>query len=244
MKMIASTKVTKAQRNMENARVFGSSAVSIFKHAETETSTGPKPLIVVISSDRGLCGGIHTSVSKNAKHYLAEKPEGSLAIIGLKARAQLQRENRASIAITFDQVAKNVPTWNEASLIASSILESGIKFDGIHIIYNKFKSVIQFDTSTLDLPTEETFAASPKISAYETEEPALKSFDEFTLANSIYWTLSEGYASEMAAKRTAMENATKNADEMIQKLTLTYNRSRQATITNELIDIIVGASAM
>jgi ATP synthase F1 gamma subunit len=73
------------------------------------------------------------------------------------------------------------------------------------------------------------------LDAYENDDHILKNLEEFTLANTLYWTISEGYASEMAAKRSAMENATKSAGEMIQKLTLTYNRSRQASITNELV---------
>ena len=73
------------------------------------------------------------------------------------------------------------------------------------------------------------------LSAYEVEEPVLKNLEEFALANNLHWSIAEGYASEMAARRTAMENATKNAGEMIQKLTLVYNRSRQASITNDLV---------
>ncbi len=82
------------------------------------------------------------------------------------------------------------------------------------------------------------------MAAYELEKEVLKNYAEFALANVLYWAIAEGYASEMSARRTAMENATKNAGDMIQKLTLTYNRQRQAVITNELCDIITGASAL
>ncbi|KAJ3040693.1 atp3 gamma subunit of the F1 sector of mitochondrial F1F0 ATP synthase [Rhizophlyctis rosea] len=243
MKMIASTKVTKAQKIMETARTYGDSSVALYKHAETAGESS-KPLVVVVSSDRGLCGGIHSSVSKAAKRYIANHPQSSIGVIGLKARNQMQRENRSQIVITFDQVAKNVPTWNEAALIAHELLNSGVEFDSIQLVYNQFKSVIAFEATTQALPSLQNFSESPKLSAYEVEGDTLKNFNEFSLANALYWALAEGYASEMAARRTAMENATKNAGEMIQKLTLTYNRSRQAAITNELIDIITGASAM
>ncbi|KAJ3054285.1 atp3 gamma subunit of the F1 sector of mitochondrial F1F0 ATP synthase [Rhizophlyctis rosea] len=243
MKMIASTKVTKAQKLMETARSYGDSSTALYKHAET-AGESTKPLVIVVSSDRGLCGGIHSSVSKAAKRYINNKPEASISVIGLKAKAQMQRDNRQQIVITFDQVAKNVPTWNEAALIAHEILSSGLEFDSIQVVYNQFKSVIAYEAQTVTVPSLQTFSESPKLSAYEVENPALQSYQEFSLANGLYWALAEGYASEMAARRTAMENATKNAGEMIQKLTLTYNRSRQAAITNELIDIITGASAM
>ncbi|KAI8816042.1 ATP synthase F1, gamma subunit [Fimicolochytrium jonesii] len=243
MKMIASTKVAKAQRTMEAARVYGSSATALYGHAETAAAEGTK-LVVVCSSDRGLCGGIHSSLSKTTKKYLAANPDSTLAIVGQKAKAQLQRENRKHIAITFDGVAKGLPSWNEAALVADEILKAGIQYETAVVVYNKFKSVIAFDTVTVPVYSLKALAESPKLAAYEVEEPVLKSFEEFALANTIYWGIAEGNASEQAAKRTAMENATKNAGEMIQKLTLTYNRSRQATITNELIDIITGAMAV
>ncbi|KAJ3278082.1 atp3 gamma subunit of the F1 sector of mitochondrial F1F0 ATP synthase [Borealophlyctis nickersoniae] len=243
MKMIASTKVTKAQRTMESARVYGDSAVGLFKHIEVSNES-KKPLVIVVSSDRGLCGGIHSSVSKAARRYLAQHPEAGLSIIGIKAKAQLQRDFRENLVISFDSVAKILPTWNEAALIAREILKSGEEFDSIQIVFNRFKSVIAFEPIVLPVPGATAVSESQKINSYEVEGPTLQGFQEFTLANALYWAIAEGYASELAARRTAMENATKNAGEMIQKLTLTYNRSRQATITNELIDIITGASAM
>ena len=88
--------------------------------------------------------------------------------------------------------------------------------------------------------TQQTTA---KLAAYEIEDPVLENFTEFLFGNALFSAITEGYASEMCAKRTAMEGATKNAGEMIQKLTLTYNRGRQASITNDLIDIITGAMA-
>ncbi|KAI9095500.1 ATP synthase F1, gamma subunit [Phlyctochytrium arcticum] len=248
MKMIASTKVTKAQRAMETARVYGGAATALYDHAGTTEAleSKNKPLVVVVSSDRGLCGGIHSSLSKSARKALAAQPEASVAILGQKAKAQLQRDNRKQIIITFDSVAKNLPTWTEAALIADEILKAGSEAQpfSTSIIYNKFKSVIAFDTVTVPVYSHQALVDSPKLAAYEAEGSVLKNFEEFSLANVLYWGIAEGNASEMAAKRTAMENATKNAGEMIQKLTLTYNRSRQATITNELIDIITGAMAV
>ncbi|TPX57883.1 hypothetical protein SpCBS45565_g08128 [Spizellomyces sp. 'palustris'] len=245
MKMIASTKVTKAQRVMETARVYGNSATALYQHTGTSPNEeNGKPLVVVVSSDRGLCGGIHSSLSKTTRKYLSAHPEAALAILGQKAKAQLQRDSRQQIVVTFDSVAKNLPTWNEAALIADEILKTGVEFETANIIYNKFKSVIAFDTVIVPVHSYKALLESPKLSAYEVEDPVLKSYEEFTLANTVFWGIAEGNASEMAAKRTAMENATKNAGEMIQKLTLTYNRSRQATITNELIDIITGAMAV
>ncbi|KAL2912294.1 atp3 gamma subunit of the F1 sector of mitochondrial F1F0 ATP synthase [Polyrhizophydium stewartii] len=243
MKMIASTKVTRAQRTMEQARVFGEAATAILKYVEVEPKKD-NVVVVTVSSDRGLCGGIHSSVSKATKRFLAANPSASSAILGQKAKSQVQREYRDNIFLSFDGVTKNAPTWFEAALIGDAILSAKPEYESASIIYNRFKSVIAFETESLSIPSVKSLASAPKLAAYEYDDDLLKNFEEFTIANTLYWAIAEGYASEMSAKRTAMENATKNAGEMIQKLTLTYNRSRQATITNELIDIITGASAM
>ncbi|KAJ3387617.1 atp3 gamma subunit of the F1 sector of mitochondrial F1F0 ATP synthase [Entophlyctis sp. JEL0112] len=239
MKMIASTKVTKAQRSMETARAYGLSAT--------------------ISSDRGLCGGIHSSIAKAVKRDAAQSPSSAIAVIGQKARTQIQRDFRQNIFVHFDQVTKVHPVWLEAALIADEVInaraaaapaasssEDAAKAGALDgkIYYNRFKSVIAYEATALPIHSVEALSASPKLAAYEVDDAVLKSFEEFAFANSLFWAIAEGYASEMAAKRTAMENATKNAGEMITKLTLTYNRSRQAAITNELIDIITGASSL
>ncbi|KAJ3413740.1 atp3 gamma subunit of the F1 sector of mitochondrial F1F0 ATP synthase [Chytridiales sp. JEL 0842] len=244
MKMIASTKVTKAQRNMEVARIYGNTANALFKHTETAEPENAQPLVIACSSDRGLCGGIHSNISKNVRRFLANSNESPIVIIGMKAKNQISRDYRDNIVMTFEQVAKNVPNWMESSLIADQIIANGSANNLTKIFYNHFKSVIAYEIRSVPVYTAEQIAASPKLSQYEVDDHILKNFQEFTFANSLHWAISEGYASEMAAKRAAMENATKNADEMIGKLTLIYNRSRQASITNDLIDIIVGASAM
>lgn len=246
MKMIASTKVNKAQRAMETARAYGEAADHFFELTELNKTEKKveAPFIIVCSSDKGLCGGINSYVSKAAKKAIHEHPDGKLFVIGQKARSQLNREYGNSIAITFDTVAKNIPTFSEAAAITDKILKSGLQFNGGFIIYNYFKSVIAFETKRTPIFTLEDISSNSKLDQYEHDSESLSNFAEFSLSNKLFWSMAEGFASEMAARRTAMENATKNAGEMIQKLTLTYNRSRQAAITNELIDIITGASAM
>ena len=110
-------------------------------------------------------------------------------------------------------------------------------------MYNQFRSVIAYEPVLIDLPSHQQLVSHPQLSVYEIEEDVLENFTQFMFGNILYLGLAEGYCSEMCARRTAMEGATKNAGEMIQKLTLTYNRGRQANITNSLIDIITGAMA-
>ncbi|KAJ3224568.1 atp3 gamma subunit of the F1 sector of mitochondrial F1F0 ATP synthase [Clydaea vesicula] len=156
----------------------------------------------------------------------------------------MAREYRNNIAISYEGVAKVSPTWNESAMLADGILKNIEKADSVNVLYNKFKSVIAYELSSVVVSNAEALAAAPNIASYEVEEEVLKNYAEFALANTLYWAIAEGYASEMAARRTAMENATKNAGDMISKLTLTFNRQRQAVITNELCDIITGASAL
>ncbi|CAO3620644.1 unnamed protein product [Mucor hiemalis] len=244
MKIIASTKVAKAQRSMEAARAFGVANESLYTNAETKALADSKTLFVATSSDRGLCGGIHSSVSKATRRALVEKPEASVAILGDKPKAQLGRVARKNIAISFNQIGKDIPSFEEASSIVDTIKAQDIEFDNAEIIYNKFVSVISYEAQVINAFSEAAFKASPNFSAYEIEDDVLANLQEFSFASGVHWALVEGHAAEMSAKRTAMENATKNAGEMIQKLTMTFNRGRQAVITNELIDIITGASAL
>ncbi|KAI8373964.1 ATP synthase F1, gamma subunit [Choanephora cucurbitarum] len=244
MKMIASTKVNKAQRNMEAARVFGQASNSLFESAETKVADDAKTLYIASSSDRGLCGGIHSSISKATRRAIAASPESDLVILGDKPKAQLSRVVRKNIRLTFNQIGKDIPTFEEAASIVDIIKSSEVEFDAANIVYNKFNSVVSYEAEIIPAFSQDAFKSSPNFAVYEIEDDVLANLQEFTFANSVYWAMAEGHASEMSAKRAAMENATKNAGEMINKLTMTFNRGRQAVITNELIDIITGASAL
>lgn len=244
MKMIASTKMTKAQRAMNFARIYGQTSQAFLQHSDPKPESQPTTIIITVSGDRGLCGGIHSSVAKASKNLLNKLPEAPLYVLGDKAKVQLARSARQSLRLSFNQIGKAVPTYAEASAIAEKIL-SDSKFDKAEIVYNKFVSVIAYQATQIQAYSTEAIKSSAGYSLYEIEDDeVLQNFQEFLFGNAIYWALVEGYAAEMAAKRTSMENATKNADDMIQKLTLSYNRGRQAVITNELIDIITGASAL
>ncbi|KAI7863579.1 ATP synthase F1, gamma subunit [Spinellus fusiger] len=244
MKMIASTKVAKAQRNMETARAFGEASNALFQNAETQATAQGKVVFVAASSDRGLCGGIHSSVSKATRRAIEHTPEAPLVVLGDKPRTQLTRSLRANLAVTFNQIGKSIPTFTEASSVVDILKEQEIEFDSANIVYNKFLSAISYEASSITVYSQDAFKASPNFAVYEIEDDVLAHLQEFNFANSIYWAMVEGHAAEMSAKRAAMENATKNAGEMINKLTMTFNRGRQAVITNELIDIITGASAL
>ncbi|GJJ71509.1 F-type H+-transporting ATPase subunit gamma [Entomortierella parvispora] len=245
MKMIASTKVNKAQRAMEQARIYGSASSSIYDNAKTSQLENEDNIYIVSSSDRGLCGGIHSSVAKATRKLItADGKTSGVVVLGDKAKNQMSRTNRADIQLSFNQIGKAIPTFAEACAAADTILKSDVKFDSATIVYNKFTSAIAYEAVPLRNFSIEALKASENFAAYELDDEVLENYNQFLFANNVYWGLVEGHASEMSAKRTAMENATKNAGDMVDRLTMTYNRTRQAAITSELVDIITGASAL
>jgi len=259
MKMIASTKLAKAQRAMEAGKQYGLANKELFEHVPSDKPT-PNKLFVVISSDKGLCGGIHSSVSKATRRAIANTADSplvgtsandstvdsssSIIVVGDKSKAQLQRQLSDNFQMTFNQIGRDIPTFADAASVADLIIQRGVKYDSVVIVYNKFVSAISYESAVMQVKGEEALKESNAFSVYENEDDATKDLAEFSLANAIYAALVEGHACEQSARRNAMDNASKNAGEMIGTLQMQYNRGRQATITSELVDIITGASAL
>jgi len=245
MKVVASTKLTRAQRAMDDSRKYGETAQEVFEAAETKVpeSEEKKSLIIVCSSDRGLCGGIHSGLSRRIRRLFAEQGSSDLVIIGEKCRAQLSRSNPKDIQLTFSGIGRNVPTFADAQAIADQISLLPTEYSDVKILYNKFINAQSYEATFLEAFSEEAITQSPNFSAFEVEEESLGNLQEYSLANTLFWALAEGHACEMSSRRNAMDNATKNAGEMIGKLQIQYNRTRQAVITGELVEIITGATA-
>jgi F-type H+-transporting ATPase subunit gamma len=257
MKMIASTKLAKAQRAMQAGKEYGIANSEVFQHSPADTPSTNR-LFLVISSDKGLCGGIHSSVSKATRRALANDPETPLKdsessqvdpespvmVIGDKSKAQLSRVVGQNLRLTFNQIGRDIPTFADAASVADLITRSGVQYDSVVIIYNKFVSALSYEAAAVEVKGPEGLDASNGFKAYENEDDATKDLAEFSLANAIYAALVESHACEMSSRRNAMDNASKNATDMIARLQMQYNRGRQAAITNELVDIITGASAL
>jgi F-type H+-transporting ATPase subunit gamma len=196
-----------------------------------------------MTSDGGLCGGIHSTVSRAVKKIIAEAP-GKIAVVGDKPKQQISRVAADDMVVSFSAVGKDVPTFAEASVIADELLKVDGEFDEIKIISNHYISAISYEAHETTLVSAEALRTAPGFQRYEMEDDVSKDLSEFALANAIYALLVEGHAAEISARRTAMENASNNANDMMSSLQLQFNRGRQAVITNELIDIITGASAL
>ncbi|KAL2124773.1 hypothetical protein VTJ04DRAFT_1138 [Mycothermus thermophilus] len=245
MKIVASTKLTRAQRAMTDSRSYGQTSNEVFEAAQTKPleGEGKKKLLIVCSSDKGLCGGIHSGLSRYIRRRYSEDPNFDLVILGEKCRSQLQRTQAKEIVLNFAGVGKDIPTFAEAQAIADQIINLPGDYSGVEIVYNKFINATSYEPTTISAYDVEAFLASPNFAAYEVDEEVLSNLREFTLANSLYWALTEGHACEISARRNAMDNASKNAGEMIGKYQILFNRTRQAVITGELVEIITGAVA-
>ncbi|KAJ5636813.1 ATP synthase subunit gamma [Penicillium longicatenatum] len=243
MKVVASTRLTRAQRAMDESRVYGETSNTVFEKAETKPLEDKKTLYVVASSDKGLCGGIHSSLSKAARRLLASDPEADLVILGEKGKAQLSRFASEKILLSFSNVCKDIPTFADAQAVADQISLLPTDYSSVKVIFNKFVNAQTYEATVIEAYSEEAITQSANISAFEIDDEALTSLREYALANNIFWAMAEGHACEISARRNAMENASKNAGEMINKFQILYNRQRQATITGELVEIITGATA-
>merc|ERR1712223_1413053 len=186
-----------------------------------------------MTSDRGLCGGVHSSICKTIRNELLQKSEGELANVGIicvgdKARAQLGRLFSKQIMCVGSEIGRLPPQFGDASKIASNIMNSGFEFDSGKMLYNQFKSVVSYKTSELPIYSNTTIKSAGKLNLYDSiDESVLQSYLEYSSASMIYYCSKEGACSEQSSRMTAMDNSSKNAGEMIDKLTLTYNRTRQ-----------------
>jgi len=255
MKMVSAAKYAKAERDLRGARSYGQGAQAFYNNLNVEPATdanaqkgGAKRLLILITSDRGLCGAVHTSIAKEAKKMLLNKPadvEYKVVCIGDKSRSILARLYAKNILFTGNEIGRTPPTFEDASIAANAILNSGYEYDDGVIIYNRFKTVVSYQTSHLPLVPLNTVRSNDKINEYDSvDDDVLQSYTEYSLAQLIYYAMKESATSEQSSRLNSMEAATKNAGEMIDKLAMAYNRTRQAVITRELIEIISGAACV
>lgn len=253
MKMVSAAKLRGDQQRLAAGKPFAEWASKITGAEQgledLDVSNFPsKNLIVLCTTDKGLCGGVNTILSRMTRQALAKltaaNKDCKLIVLGDKGRAQMRRlySDRFVSSITERRVPYN---FDLASAIAQEVISHD--FDAIHIVYNKFKSAISYIPSVRSI-TPLVDPNDAKLATFEVEPEndaeTLQNFHEYTLATQIYYSILENATSEQSSRMNAMENASKNAGEMIAKLTLQYNRARQQRITTELIEIISGAAAL
>jgi F-type H+-transporting ATPase subunit gamma len=267
--MVAAAKLRKAQASAEAARPYAARLATVMgslasKITVSENSprllagTGKDQvhLLVVANSDKGLCGAFNSNIVKaalvKARALEAEGKTVLFYLVGRKGRAVVRRLYPKAILATFDTTDVREPGFAEAEKISAELIglyDEG-KFDIAHLFYSRFQSALAQVPTELQIipvpaPAVATSTSDGAVVEYEPEEEAiLAELLPRYLRTQLFGALLENQASEQGASMTAMDNATRNAGELIQKLTIQYNRSRQAAITTELIEIIAGAEAL
>jgi len=265
--MVAAAKLRKAQAAAEAARpyaerlstVMGSVAGKISGQDNAPlllrgTGNSQRHLLVVANSDKGLAGAFNSNIVRaaltKARELKAEGKDVEFYLIGRKGRAPIRRAWPNNITRMFDTTDVREPGFDEAERVATELMEmfEAGKFDVAHLFYSKFKSAlaqIPTEQQIIPVPAPAAVAESQAAVEYEPdEEEILAELLPRYLKTQIFGALLENQASEQGASMTAMDNATRNAGELIKKLTIQYNRSRQAAITTELVEIIAGAEAL
>ena len=270
MKMVAAAKLRRAQDAAESGRPYSTRMRQVIGNLASKSDTSSAPpllvgngkdqthLLVVMSADRGLCGGFNGTVTRQTRAEVArlqaENKTVKLLMIGRKSADALRREFGDFYIDRYEGLQGTSVNYSDAVKISEVIctgFEAG-EFDVCTLIFNKFKNAItQEITLTQLIPAEvdnsEVGDGDALLISYEyepEEDELLASLLPRNLSTQVYGALLESSAAELAARMTAMDNATRNAGELIDRLTLVYNRTRQANITSELIEIISGAEAV
>lgn len=265
MKMVSAAKLRRAQENIVAARPYASKMEEVLQslagcvegdaHPLLEVREAKNLLLLVVTSDRGLCGGFNANLCKAADRYIKEHKDSyeqiTLMTLGRKGYEFLK--NRYTVAKNYPNLISK-PNYQTAALLGQEIIDGylGGQYDQVVVLYNAFKTVMSQDITFQQLLP----VVPPKAEAAVTDEPAVEYIyepsvkellDEILPKNievQIFKAMLESVAAEHGARMTAMDSASKNASEMIGKLTLIYNRARQAAITKELMEIISGAESI
>ena len=269
MKMVAAAKLRKAQENAEKGRPYSQKMQNIILNLTKSISdpeNAPKLLIgtgkdktylcVVLTADRGLCGGFNSNICKlaktNFKKILNEGKDLKIICVGSKGLDQIKRDYGKYIIKKFSFKEKKQISFNEAEIIGNEIIRlfKQNEFDKCILFYNNFKNVItQIPQAQQIIPTEKKSPESKEDNAFSyefepEEDEILEDLLPKNISTQVFKAFLENAASEQGSRMTAMDNATRNAGELVDKLTINYNRSRQASITKELIEIISGAESL
>jgi len=273
MKMVAAAKLRRAQQNAQAARPYAERMERMLQGLAGGTGRSDAPLLlagtgkdrthllVVISSDRGLCGGFNANLARYVRRKVTELSdqgkEVKLLIIGRKGGLILRRDQSRRIVAVLEDLSKPAPEFAAAEQVRDRItaMLAAEEFDVCTVVYNKFISALRQEVTPLQLVpltlpengAGETPAAAADGAVYEyepSEEAILDALLPRNLTVQIFRAMLESFASEQGARMTAMDSASRNAGDMIGQLSVQYNRMRQAQITKELIEIVSGAEAL
>jgi len=251
MKMVAAAKLRVAQKTLEESyRPFTSGLTGTFESTfkDVAKDESKRVLLVPVTSDRGLCGAVNSSIVRETKRLARHLPPEKLqiAIVGDKGKAGLLREWGKNATWTFKEIGKKPPLqFVDSLLVADYLLQHS--FDYCTMMYNRFVSVVQSVAQERTFGSKQYFIDKLDLDKFEMDDlnqETLGDLYEYNIATSLFAALTEQATAEIGARMSAMDTATKNAGEMINALNLNYNRRRQAAITTELCEIIGGAETL
>jgi F-type H+-transporting ATPase subunit gamma len=264
--MVAAAKLRRAQAAAEAGRPYATRLAAVMASLAGKvagdsapkllggTGSDQRNLLVVVNTDKGLCGGLNSNLVKAAKlkarELQAQGKSVEFYLVGKKGRAPLNREFPSLIGKGFDTSTVKTPGFDEAEAMANELIAmfGEGKFDVAHLIYPTFKSALAQDPTInqlIPVPAPTIAEDTGAVVDYEpNEEEILEELLPRYVRTQLFGALLEREASEQGASMNAMDNATRNAGDLISKLTIIYNRQRQAAITTELIEIIAGAEAL
>ena len=265
MKMVSAAKLRRAQDAILSARPFAKKMIEVLNSLATRADADAHPLlserepanidVVVISADKGLCGSFNANIMKRAEDFLGSIQSETLdvQVVGKKTRDYFKRR-KYNIRHQFVDIFRD-PSYDTAGSIARPLIErysdsgSEERVDAVYLIYNEFKNVMQQDVVVERLlPIEKLELEKPEEELDYIYEPTAAEIYDAVIPRhveyQVWHALLESAAAEHAARMTAMENASKNASELIEQLTLTMNKVRQTTITREILEIVSGAEAI
>lgn len=249
MNMISSAKYAKAVKTLESTRSFGAAGAGAVKTLTADApATEGGHIILIAGSDRGMCGAFHTNLARAAAvHRQAKGDNCKYVVLGEKARMTLKGlDETKHIIVSAKEICRNPPTFAECSAVAEAVLSyEDFKWDSGTIFYNSHVSAMTQEVATMPVSSEEGLATAEGIAVFDSVDgDVIKSYSEFALATTLFGCVKENFISEQGARMISMDGAAKNAGDMIDKMTLKYNRLRQAVITTELCEIIAGMSAL
>jgi len=264
MKMVSAAKLRRAQDAVVAARPYADKLLYVLSslalredhdaHPLLQERGKRKALVVLMTADRGLCGGFNANISKAAERFIRQQTDGfdeyELMIVGRKGNEYLRTRKGMSIGKVYEHITGSI-TYQTAAMIGQEIVDGYLeeRYDAVYLVYNAFRSAISQEATVAKLlPIQPLQVEERNHIAQYLYEPdqttVLAQIMPKHIEVQVFRGLLESVASEHGARMSAMDSASKNASEMIGKLTLQYNRARQAAITKELMEIISGAEAI
>ena len=258
MKMVATSKMKLDVSNLEGGRGFGEKVFDTILKADTfmqaripNEGNTPDVAIIPFTSDRGLCGSVNTNVMREIRALIPAYPKEKLSILpfGEKGTSTLIRKFPDLVAMSISDIEEPLNYYNVMA-VAEQVKKATLKKDKIILVFNEYKNSITFITKKVEIMSLKRFSEVFKnlkkyeISCQDSEKATILGLYDFYIGSNLYHALLQSKASEQSSRMTAMENASKNAKELVEKLQLAMNKARQFHITMELMEIISGANSI